>query len=120
VIAIDARDCGWGILRNGVLEVITHTSSGVAGKHGKGGQSQRRYERLREMHLNEYFNRCGETTNQVFTGIKKIVLHGPAFTKHEFIDGKHCNYMIKNKVNGFSDGCYAGEDGLYEYTNSLK
>ncbi len=45
-LAIDAKDAGWGLLHGDKLDVLSETSSGVAGKHRQGGQSARRFERL--------------------------------------------------------------------------
>ena len=36
-IAIDAKDCGWGLLHGDKIEVLAQTGSGVAGKHRQKG-----------------------------------------------------------------------------------
>jgi len=56
-LAIDAKDAGWGILYGDKVQVLKETSSGVAGKHRQGGQSAKRFQKLREMELTYYFNR---------------------------------------------------------------
>ncbi len=43
-IAIDAKDCGWGLLPGEKIDVLTQTGSGVAGKHRQGGQSARIFQ----------------------------------------------------------------------------
>ena len=42
---IDRRECTIGILRGKRIELIDYLTSRVPGKHGRGGQSQRRFER---------------------------------------------------------------------------
>ena len=58
LLAIDAKDAGWGLLHGDKLEVLKETGSGVAGKHRQGGQSAKRFQKLREMELQYYFNSC--------------------------------------------------------------
>ena len=46
---IDRRECTVGILRGNRVDLLKYMTSQVPGKHGKGGQSQRRFERLTEI-----------------------------------------------------------------------
>ena len=71
-LAIDTKDTGWGLLYGNKIEVLRETSSGVAGKHRQGGQSARRFERLREMELSYYYNRIAEVTKEFFIDIYPI------------------------------------------------
>ncbi len=55
-------------------------TSQVPGKHGRGGQSQRRFERLTEIAAHEWFVKCGETASEIFMqeeNIKGILLVVP-------------------------------------------
>jgi len=61
-------------------------------------QSARRYERLRDMQLNEYFTRVGVHANESFLAIdnlKGIILGGPGPTKYDFEKGGYLNYQLK-------------------------
>ncbi len=49
VLSMDATEAGLGIISGDTWDVVDTLSSGVSGKTKKGGQSARRYERLREM-----------------------------------------------------------------------
>ena len=69
LLAIDAKDAGWGLLHGDKLEVLKQTGSGVAGKHRQGGQSAKRFQKLREMELQYYFNRVAEITREYFIDI---------------------------------------------------
>jgi peptide chain release factor subunit 1 len=68
IIAIDSTEAGLGVLESNRAEVVDVITSGVGGKHRAGGQLVRRFERLREMELNDYFNRvacsCKEVINR--------------------------------------------------------
>jgi peptide chain release factor subunit 1 len=91
--------------------------SGVAGKTRAGGQSARRYERLRDMQLNEYFTRVGGHANEIFLPIetlKGIILAGPGPTKYDFEKGDYLNYMLKNKIIDTIDTAYVEEQGVKE------
>ena len=63
---------GWGLLHGDKIEVLAQTGSGVAGKHRQGGQSAKRFQKLREMELTYYFNRVAETTREYFIDIYPI------------------------------------------------
>jgi peptide chain release factor subunit 1 len=54
ILALDTQEAGLGILTGDRWEIIDRMTSGVAGKRRQGGQSARRFERLRENELNEY------------------------------------------------------------------
>lgn len=121
LVAIDNKDVGFGTLSGGHLNILATMSSGIPGKNGKGGQSQRRYERLREMHLMDYYHRIISYIDSNFSGVEKIVISGPAFTKSQFLDfaKNKMNYMIYPKCKILDGGTYAGEDGLYELRNLI-
>lgn len=116
-LAIDAKDCGWGLLRGDRLEVLSQTGSGVAGKHRQGGQSAKRFQKLREMELTYYFNRVARTTQELFLDIHKIkgmIVSGPGPTKEEFIKGNHLEYRLKNMILSTIDSSYSGAEGVRE------
>ena len=116
-LAIDAKDAGWGLLHGDKLEVLSETSSGVAGKHRQGGQSARRFERLREMELGEYYHRVANTTREYFIDIypiKGLVVSGPGPTKENFIKEEYLEYRLQNMIIATLDTSYAGSEGVRE------
>ena len=116
-LAIDAKDAGWGLLHGDKLDVLSETSSGVAGKHRQGGQSARRFERLREMELNDYYNRVAHTTKEYFIDIypiKGLIISGPGPTKESFIKEQYLEYRLQNMVIATLDTSYAGAEGVRE------
>lgn len=116
-LAIDAKDAGWGLLHGDKIEVLAQTGSGVAGKHRQGGQSAKRFQKLREMELTYYFNRVAQTTREYFIDIypvKGLVISGPGPTKEDFINGSYLEYRLQNNIIATIDSSYSGSEGIRE------
>jgi peptide chain release factor subunit 1 len=117
ILLIDASGATVATLQGKRLDIVRQMHSGVSGKTRAGGQSARRYERLRDMQLNEYFTRVGEHANEIFLPIdtlKGIILAGPGPTKYDFEKGDYLNYMLKNKIIDTVDTAYVEEQGVKE------
>ncbi len=116
-LAIDAKDAGWGLLHGDKIEVLSETGSGVAGKHRQGGQSAKRFQRLREMELTYYFNRVAGTTKEYFIDIypiKGLIISGPGPTKEDFINGNYLEYRLQEMIIDTIDSSYSGSEGIRE------
>ncbi len=116
-LAIDAKDTGWGLLHGDKIEVLKETGSGVAGKHRQGGQSAKRFQKLREMELTYYFNRVADITKEYFIDIypiKGLIISGPGPTKEDFIDGNYLEYRLQDMILETIDASYAGAEGIRE------
>lgn len=116
-LAIDAKDAGWGLLHGDKIEVLQQTGSGVAGKHRQGGQSAKRFQKLREMELTYYFNRVAETTREYFIDIypiKGLIISGPGPTKEDFINGNYLEYRLADMIIATLDTSYSGAEGIRE------
>ena len=122
-LAIDAKDAGWGILYGDKIQVLKETSSGVAGKHRQGGQSAKRFQKLREMELTYYFNRIAQITREFFIDIypiKGLIISGPGPTKEEFVNDNYLEYRLQNMIISTIDASYAGAEGIREsFTKSM-
>lgn len=116
-LAIDAKDAGWGLLHGDKIEVLSQTGSGVAGKHRQGGQSAKRFQKLREMELTYYFNRVAQTTRELFLDIYKVkglIISGPGPTKEDFINGNYLEYRLQDMIISTIDSSYSGAEGIRE------
>lgn len=116
-LAIDAKDAGWGLLHGDKIEVLSQTGSGVAGKHRQGGQSAKRFQKLREMELSYFYNRVAQTTREYFIDIypvKGLIISGPGPTKEDFINGNYLEYRLQNNIINTIDASYAGSEGIRE------
>jgi peptide chain release factor subunit 1 len=120
IVVIDAKDATFAILKGERANIIKEVTSGVPGKTRAGGQSARRYERLRRMHLNEYFNRLGNYFTEIYLNQKKlkgIILGGPGPTKEDFLNGSYLHYEIKDRILTTVDTGYTGPEGVKEVVN---
>lgn len=117
ILLLDASNATIATLQGKRLQIVRQMHSGVAGKTRAGGQSARRYERNRDMQLNEYFTRVGVHANETFLPIdtlKGIILGGPGPTKYDFEKGDYLNYQLKNKIIDTVDTAYVEEQGVKE------
>jgi len=116
-LAIDAKDAGWGLLHGDKIEVLKETGSGVAGKHRQGGQSAKRFQKLREMELTYFFNRVAGITKEYFIDIypiKGLIISGPGPTKEEFINNNYLEYRLQDMILSTIDASYSGSEGIRE------
>ena len=116
ILALDAKQAIFGLLKGEKVELIDSITSGVSGKTGKGGQSQRRYERERDMALGGFFHRVAEHAAKGFFDRKVNVLlaGGPGQTKNEFLKGEYLHYELSNMLLNTVDTQSAGKDALKE------
>ncbi len=116
VLVIDNEEAAIAVLKGRkVVELKTYTS-GVPGKHSAGGQSARRFERLRDQALEEYYKRVGDHANEIFLSypeMKAVVIAGPGPTKEAFAEGGYMHYTLRDKVK-VVDTSYSGEEGVRE------
>ena len=120
ILVIDAKDATFAMLKGQRADILKDMSSGVAGKTRAGGQSSRRYERLRQMHLQEYYNRVGGTMTDLFLNVpnlKGIIVGGPGPTKEDFLKGNYLHHEIQDKILTTVDTGYTGHGGVKEVVN---
>jgi peptide chain release factor subunit 1 len=118
---IDRRECTIGILRGKRVEILSHLTSRVPGKHGRGGQSQRRFERLTEIAAHEWFVECGEKISDLFLkekDLKGIIVGGPGPTKQYFVDSEYLHHEIQKKIIAVIDTGYTDESGIRELVSA--
>jgi peptide chain release factor subunit 1 len=117
LLLIDRRECTIGMLRGNIVELLKYMTSQVPGKHGRGGQSQRRFERLTEIAAHEWFVKCGEKASEIFltqNNMKGIFIGGSGPTKQYFYEEGYLHYEIQKKVMEVFDTGYTDEYGLKE------
>ena len=121
LLLIDRRECSIGILKGNRIEMLKYMTSQVPGKHGKGGQSQRRFERQTEIAAHEWFVKCGDKASEVFREIeeiKGIIVGGPGPTKHYFVEENYLHYEVQDKIIDTFDTGYTDEFGLRELVSN--
>ncbi|MHA1656667.1 MAG: peptide chain release factor aRF-1 [Candidatus Heimdallarchaeota archaeon] len=117
LMVLDRETASYALLRGNHLTFLRNLSSFVPGKHGKGGQSQRRIQRGTEILAQEHLKRAGEVANELFLNVpdlKGIVIGGPSLAKDNFVKGNFLDYRLQSKVIGTIDTGYTGEEGIRE------
>ena len=117
LITMDSKEASFGIHDGERLEIIENITSGIPGKSSKGGESQRRYERERDMDLTNYFHRIGKHAEKAFLENHKInvlIVGGPGPTKEDFSKGEYLHYELKNMLLSIVDTQSASREALKE------
>ncbi|MEM4718145.1 MAG: peptide chain release factor aRF-1 [Desulfurococcaceae archaeon] len=129
-----------GLLKGNRLEIVEELEAYIPGKHHKGGQSQRRFDRIIEQMVEEFYKKVGEHVNNIFLPLygqgklKTIIIGGPGYAKQDFIQGNYLDYRLKQILAPeLFDVSYQGEVGLrelvtragdllreYEFADSMK
>jgi peptide chain release factor subunit 1 len=117
LLVVDRGEAAIGILKGKRLNVVKKINSNVPRKHGRGGQSQRRFERLIEEAAHEYFKRVGEHASEIFMNtpdMRGVILGGPGPTKEYFYNEKYLHPHVQEKIVDTVDTSYTDEFGLSE------
>ena len=119
LMVMDRAEVTIGFLRGKRVDVLRNRQSLVPSKHGRGGQSAHRFERMIEHAAHEFFVKCGEMANELFLpykdSLKGILLGGPGATKEYFYKEAYLHYELQQKViQPLFDVGYTDEYGLKE------
>ncbi len=117
LLVLDRGEATVGLLKGKKVEVVRRIASTVPGKHGRGGQSQHRFERLIELAAHEYMKRIAGHAAEVFLNtpdLRGIIIGGPGPTKEFFVNEGYLHTNLRNKVLGVVDVSYTDEFGLRE------
>src|SRR5713226_3170382 len=117
IIVIDGTEAVVATLKGQRVEIQKTFTSGIPGKSRAGGQSARRFERIREQVTNDYYKRVGQHFNEIMSHVpdlKGIIVGGPGPTKYVWEEGEYLQYMLKKKVLSISNTTYTSEAGVEE------
>ncbi|MGP8077600.1 MAG: peptide chain release factor aRF-1 [Thermoplasmata archaeon] len=119
LIVLDRAEVTLGYLRGKRVEALRNKQSQVPSKHGRGGQSAHRFERMIEHAAHEFFVRIAEMCGEMFLPkkdqLKGILLGGPGATKEFFFKEAFLHYELQQKVvQPLFDTGYTDEYGLRE------
>jgi peptide chain release factor subunit 1 len=122
LVVLDLHEACWGIVSGNNIVVLGTYDSIVPSKHSQGGQSAVRFERLRDIAINEFFVKLGERINIsiLSLNVKGILVGGCGMTKDEFIKGDFLHHELRKKIIGTFDTGYTNEHGLLELVESSK
>lgn len=119
LMIIDRKECTIGLLKGQSVVALHNKQSQVPSKHGRGGQSQRRFERLTEEAAHEWFKHEGEKANEIFLSepkLKAVLLGGPGPTKNYFAEQDYIHHELRKKLHPtyFDTGYTDDDQGLKE------
>ncbi len=119
LIVMDRAEVTLGLLKGKRVEPLRNRQSLVPSKHGRGGQSQHRFERMIEHAAHEFFVKIAEMAGELFLPrkdqLKGILLGGPGATKEYFYKEGYLHYELQQKVvQPLFDTGYTDEFGLKE------
>jgi peptide chain release factor subunit 1 len=117
LIVVDRSEATIGILRGKRVQPIKNIPSLVPSKHGKGGQSAQRFERLIEIAAHEFFTKVSEVANEAFLGVEDlqgILVGGPGPTKDYFVEKEYLHHELMKRIIDTFDIGYTDEYGLRE------
>lgn len=117
LVIVDRRDANIALLKGKSIIPVLKTHSEVPGKTKAGGQSAKRFEKLREGAKKDHFKKVAEYMKEQFLGnknLKGIIVGGPGPTKYDFVDGDFITTEVKKKIIAIKDLGYTGEFGLQE------
>ena len=124
LVVVDRAEATLGLLRGKRIETLRNKQSLVPSKHGRGGQSAHRFERLIEHAAHEFFVRVAEMCTELYLPrkdeLKGILLGGPGATKEFFFkegflqvrapaEGRHA--PLRHRLHGRARPQGAGREG---------
>lgn len=116
-----------GVLKGSSLTVLEELEGYIPGKHHRGGQSQRRFDRIIEQLVEEFYKRVAESANRHFLPLleegklKGVLVGGPGYAKDDFVKGGYLDYRLRQRIlKPLIDVSYQGEYGLREMVMRAK
>jgi peptide chain release factor subunit 1 len=123
LLVVDRGEATIGLLKGKHIEIVRRINSTVPRKHGRGGQSQRRFERLIEIAAHEYFKRIGEHASEIFMNtpdLRGVLVGGPGPTKEFFVDEGYLHHEVMKKLIDVVDTSYTDDFGIRELVDNAK
>ncbi len=119
LLIIDRKEVSVGLLKGKTIIAVHNKNSLVPSKHGRGGQSQRRFERLTEEIADQWFKDSADRASEIFLNepnLKAVIVGGPGPTKDYFVDHGYLHHEIRKIVHPttFDTGYTDDDQGLKE------
>jgi peptide chain release factor subunit 1 len=104
------------ILQGVHVETKLHEDSIVPSKQDRGGQSQRRFDKNRDLAIIAWYKSSAEKIDKVLLDedLAGIIISGPGLTKNEFYLGEYLHHELRKKILGVIDTGYVGVQGIKE------
>jgi len=116
LVVIDDKDAIFGVLKGKKITIIKESSSMVPGKTRAGGQSSRRFQRVREEIVKHWYKSMGDLCNELFgsyDNLTGLLIGGAGPAKEAFINSGHLG-SFGSKVIAVQDVGHSGIVALEE------
>ncbi len=124
ILVLDGKEATLALIKGNTYDIVARVRSLAPGKHRAGGQSARRFERLREIAEHEYYKKIAEIMKKELEDkldkLKGIVIGGPGPTKNEFLNKDYLDRRLREKIIGVVDTGYTDEYGIREAMDNAK
>lgn len=123
IVCIDKSEAAIGYVRGNTLTVESTLESNVPGKTTKGGQSQQRFERIRENMYDTFLTDVAEKCKQAFlqkaqdNELLGLIIGGPGFSKEDLVEKDYLPEALVDKIISQQGTNYSGVEGLEELLN---
>ena len=119
LFVIDRSEAAYGLASGKRLHCQEHITSLVPSKHGRGGQSAQRFERLIEEAAHNFFKKAAERASNYWLpmvqDLKGVIIGGPGATKDFVVKNDYFHHEIKKLIaEPYFDVGYSNESGLRE------
>ncbi|TFG09752.1 peptide chain release factor 1 [Candidatus Thorarchaeota archaeon] len=102
IVLIEGGKVTIGYLRGKHIELVRDEDFYIIGKTRAGGQSARRYDRIRDEKMQEFFKYVGNLLNEMLIDeldkVDAIILGGNTIRAQEFLEKGELDYRLKEKV----------------------
>ncbi|WP_019177744.1 peptide chain release factor aRF-1 [Methanomassiliicoccus luminyensis] len=124
LLVIDRSEATIGLLKGKRVIPVKNIQSLVPSKHGRGGQSALRFERLIEIAAHEFYKKVAETADDAFLAqgenLEGVLIGGPGPTKEFFVKEEYLHHELRKKIIDTFDTGYTDEYGLKELVEKAK
>ena len=119
LFVIDRSASAYGLASGKRLHFQEHITSQVPSKHGRGGQSAQRFERLIEEAAHNFFKKSAERACNywlpLINDLRGIIIGGPGATKDYVVKNEYFHHEIRKLIKEpLFDVGYSNESGLRE------
>ena len=123
LVIVERDQATIGVLKGSRIQVLEELEGYVPGKHHRGGQSQRRFDRQIEQFVRGFYKEVADAMNKHFLPLiekgllKSIIVGGPGYAKQDFLEeaSEFLDYRVKQKIaRELIDVAYQGDAGLRE------